>query len=143
MANRSETENGGTFDIHDVDIPDKSIAQYTFYGRGGGYGLLQIKDQAGRLLASHVAHLGPNDRFADSVVTGHFELPSGGIKVHLNYSSSCSCNFETKKGLVVKEVAKVVNEEERFIACLVYGAYDLQGDHDFDDAVVSISFTKK
>lgn len=135
---------GTTFKVDDAEIPNNAVAQYTFYGRGGGYGHLRIENARGNQLVDQIISLGPNDTFASAVVTGHFELAGGGLTVHLGYVGSCDCKFPSG-GKITSDVAKVITaDSELFIASMVYAAYDIQGGgHDYDDAVVSISFTKK
>ncbi len=134
---------GTTIKVDDRDIVNDAIAQYTFYGRGGGYGHLRIEDEQGNLLVDQITHLGENKTFASSVVTGHFELGRGGLTVHLGYVGSCDCKFPSG-GSITYDTSKVINNDDMLVASMLYATYDIQGgSHDNDDAVVSITFTKK
>ncbi|NEQ78549.1 MAG: hypothetical protein F6K23_39495 [Okeania sp. SIO2C9] len=135
--------SGTKIKIDDSEIPNNSIGQYTLYGRGGGYGHMQIKNDSGAILAEHIISLGANDTFAQSTATGGFEIPRGNLTVSLSYSNRCDCSFGSA-GEIYYDTSKLVTPNtEKFVGSTAYAAYDLQGDHDYDDVVLSITFTKK
>lgn len=128
---------------HVPDYEDKQyVAQYMFYGRGGGYGHLKIEDDNGEILAENLVSLGADDTFASSVVTGHFELEENDkvLTIQLAYLDNCDCEFPSS-GELVYGISKMMPSN----TVIISAGYDAKpvGKRNYDDAVVIITLTEK